>query len=69
MYKRADNTWTDPDLELQKDIPIWLYIYLLMRTGRDQLALEFVEFEKDLFVLSPNFPSYFKEYLSSSDRL
>ncbi|KAG1144978.1 hypothetical protein G6F37_006386 [Rhizopus arrhizus] len=69
MYKRADNTWTEPDLELQKDIPIWLYIYLLMRTGRDQLALEFVEFEKDLFVLSPNFPSYFKEYLSSSNRL
>lgn len=69
MYKNASNNWTEPNLELQSDMPIWLYLYLLMRIGREDIALEFVENKQDLFYLSPNFPSYLKEYLSSPDRL
>ncbi|CAO3666966.1 unnamed protein product [Rhizopus microsporus] len=69
MYKNASNNWTEPNLELQSDMPIWLYLYLLMRIGREDIALEFVENKQDLFYLSPNFPSYLKEYLSTPSRL
>lgn len=60
-----NGAWTDKLLEIQQDIPIWLYVYLLIRSGHPNLAVAFVDREVQSFYLSHRFPKYLKEYLSS----
>ncbi|CAO3703378.1 unnamed protein product [Rhizopus stolonifer] len=69
MYKRSDMGWTEPDLELQHDVPIWLYLYLLLRNGLDALVLDFVEVEGEALQSSPGFSAFMKEFLQSPRRL
>lgn len=61
--------WTDQSLEIQQDIPIWLYLYLLIRSGHPDLAVAFVDREVQSFYLSHRFPGYLKEYLSSPTKM
>lgn len=61
--------WIDDRLEIQAGIPIWLYLYLLIRTGNHTLALEFVQENPIAFSESPSFAIYLKEYFSSPENL
>lgn len=64
-----DSIWTDEKLEIQKKIPIWLFTYLLIRSGHYDLALNFVNENLASFNQSPQFPTYLKEYFSSPEKL
>jgi hypothetical protein len=61
--------WIDESLEIQAEVPIWLYTYLLIRSGHPDLALNFVNQEVQSFYLSHQFPGYLKEYISSPSKL
>lgn len=64
-----NSNWVDPTLEIEENYPIWLYLYLLIRSGHPDLALEFVNQNVHSFYKSPDFPAYLKEYLSSPQKM
>ncbi|KAI9255861.1 Nup93/Nic96-domain-containing protein [Helicostylum pulchrum] len=64
-----NSIWIDEKLEIQKNMPIWLYTYLLIRSGHHDLALNFVNENTVFFNDSPSFPTYLKEYFSSPVKL
>ncbi|KAG2230498.1 hypothetical protein INT48_009873 [Thamnidium elegans] len=64
-----NSIWIDETLEIQKNMPIWLYTYLLIRSGHYGLALNFVTENTAFFNDSVAFPTYLKEYFSSSEKL
>ncbi|KAG2205560.1 hypothetical protein INT47_005935 [Mucor saturninus] len=61
-------SWVDPMFEVDQEYPIWLFTYLLIRSGHSDLALAFVEKHVNSFHESPEFPPALKEYLKSSDK-
>ncbi|KAI9346684.1 nucleoporin interacting component Nup93/Nic96 [Pilaira anomala] len=63
------SVWIDDRFEIQTGIPIWLYLYLLIRTGNHKLALEFVQENPIAFSESPSFAIYLNEYFSSPENL
>ncbi|KAI9315892.1 Nup93/Nic96-domain-containing protein [Dichotomocladium elegans] len=65
---RKNAGWTDPRFEIVNDTPIWTYVYLLIRSGHDNIALEYVEDNKDLFSTEPRFIQYFREYVESPEK-
>lgn len=60
-----NSNWVDPMFEVDQDYPIWLFTYLLIRSGHSDLALAFVEKHVHSFYKSPEFPLALKEYLTS----
>jgi hypothetical protein len=68
--KEFGNNGLGEGLEYVNDIPIWLYLYLLIRCGKSDLALEFVLEKLALFQQSaPDFPRYLSEYLIAPNRM
>ncbi|KAI8880586.1 NIC-domain-containing protein, partial [Backusella circina FSU 941] len=60
----------DVGLEYVNEIPIWFYLYLLIRCGKSELALEFALENASIFQQSaPDFPRYLREYLSAPNRI
>jgi nuclear pore complex protein Nup93 len=65
-YKNS-NSWTYPHLEIHEKTPIWLFLFVLLRSGHPKLALKFVEDQRQAFSLHEGFSSYLTEYLLSPD--
>ncbi|KAI8338030.1 Nup93/Nic96-domain-containing protein [Chlamydoabsidia padenii] len=60
------NTWMGPQLEIVNDFPIWVCLYLLIRTGHISLAVSYVNDNFTCFQSrSPNFVRYFLEYTTN----
>lgn len=61
--------WTNTNLELANNQPIWARIYLLLRAGHSEEALAFAtENEHQLQKLEKGFLAYFKAWLDSPDK-
>ncbi|CDH53223.1 nucleoporin-interacting protein nic96 [Lichtheimia corymbifera JMRC:FSU:9682] len=65
---RKNSGWTDPRFEVVNDTPIWTYVYLLVRSGHEKLALKYVEENEQLFDTEPRFRHYFREYVDSPEK-
>ena len=64
-----NNQWLDPKLEIIGNQPIWAMIFILLRTGHSQEALEFAgENEESLNKSESDFLPYFKSWLDSPDQ-
>lgn len=67
VYKTADH-WMDDRLEIVEGIPIWAFVFLLMRSGHIDLASKFINDRPELFATERKFVSYFNEYTTAKDR-
>ncbi|CAO3621472.1 unnamed protein product [Cunninghamella echinulata] len=65
---KTGSDWTDPRLEIINDLPVWTYLFMMLRCGQDHFALEFIEEHAAWYKSEPNFVSYLKEYLTNPDR-
>ncbi|KAF7720998.1 hypothetical protein EC973_005635 [Apophysomyces ossiformis] len=65
---KKNSRWTDPNLEIVEETPIWTFTYLLLRSGHADLALDYVLNNRNLFQSEPSFVGYFEEYMSSPER-
>ncbi|KAI9482779.1 MAG: Nup93/Nic96-domain-containing protein [Benjaminiella poitrasii] len=59
--------WTDDRLEIVKGLPIWVFIFLLMRSGHLDLAAKYVDSHREMFVNDKKFVSYFEQYVNAED--
>ncbi|KAL4205897.1 hypothetical protein CU097_012532 [Rhizopus azygosporus] len=57
--------WRESRLEIVHGLPIWLFIYLLLRTGHAQVAADYIKENKDIFCFDKKFVAYFQEYMES----
>ncbi|ORE01528.1 NIC-domain-containing protein [Rhizopus microsporus var. microsporus] len=57
--------WRESRLEIVHGLPIWLFIYLLLRTGHTQVAADYIKENKDIFRFDKKFVAYFQEYIES----
>ncbi|KAK4050856.1 nuclear pore complex subunit [Microbotryomycetes sp. JL201] len=61
--------WTNQNLEIVSDTPVWARIYYLLRAGYTKEALTFAtENESQIQKLEKSFVAYFKAWLDSPDR-
>ncbi|GAA5803362.1 hypothetical protein HPULCUR_008841 [Helicostylum pulchrum] len=65
-YKTTSG-WTDGRIEVVNEVPIWVFMYLLIRSGHMDLAIKFVDSNGEMFASERKFVSYFKEYNSAKD--
>ncbi|KAI8371915.1 Nup93/Nic96-domain-containing protein [Blakeslea trispora] len=59
---KTSTGWTDDRLEIVEELPIWAFVYFLIRTGHLQIAAQFVEEQQALFFNERRFVTYFLEY-------
>lgn len=64
VYKTA-NGWTDDRFEIVDNLPIWVFIYTLIRSGRLDIAAKYVESNAEMFAKERRFVDYLKEYIDS----
>ncbi|KAI8097148.1 Nup93/Nic96-domain-containing protein [Halteromyces radiatus] len=65
---KKNSQWTDDRLEIVDDLPVWTFIFMALRSGQDELALEFIQHHPTLYRSEEQFVDYLKEYLSNPDR-
>ncbi|KAI8967645.1 Nup93/Nic96-domain-containing protein [Mycotypha africana] len=60
-------TWIYPNLEIDRNTstPIWLFLYVLLRSGLSQLALQYVKNHVESFHRTNQFPALFEEYIAN----
>lgn len=63
-----NSNWINPIIEVENNKPIWLFTYLLLRSGHADLALNFVEQHVNSYYKTPDFPQFLREYLSSPQK-
>ncbi|CAO3621971.1 unnamed protein product [Cunninghamella blakesleeana] len=66
VFKKGDR-WTDCRFEVINGTPIWINIYMLLRSGYISSAVKYVNENAYLFRSSPTFIKYFNEYTSHPD--
>lgn len=66
VFKTATE-WIDDRLEIVEGLPIWAFMFLLMRTGHLDLAAKFVNDRPELFSTERKFVTYFNEYMTAND--
>lgn len=64
VFKTATG-WTDQRLEVVEDLPIWVFIYLLMRSGHLDIAAKFVDHNREMFSSERKFVTYFEQYFNA----
>lgn len=64
IFKNA-NGWIDQRLEILEALPIWAYVYLLIRIGHMEVAHQFVDDHREMFASERRFIDYFHEYYNS----
>ncbi|CAA22495.1 nucleoporin Nic96 homolog [Schizosaccharomyces pombe] len=58
-----NGVWINPDLEIIQDVPIWAFIFYLLRCGFLKEAVDFTEENRDLFEkVAEKFPFYINAY-------
>jgi nuclear pore complex protein Nup93 len=60
---KTSNGWNDSRLEIVDDLPIWAFIYLLIRSGNISTAAEFIDTQREMFASERKFVPYFEEYI------
>ncbi|CAO3590331.1 unnamed protein product [Absidia cylindrospora] len=64
-FKKNDR-WTDDRLEIAHGTPIWVFVYMLLRSGHTSLAIKYVnDHLPDFKSRSPTFTRYFMEYMNA----
>lgn len=66
VFKTATE-WIDDRLEIDEGLPIWAFVFLLMRTGHLDLAKKFVNDHFQRFSTEGKFVAYFNEYMEAKD--
>jgi nuclear pore complex protein Nup93 len=64
---KTSTEWIDDRLEIIEGLPIWAFIYLLMRTGHLDLAAKFIHDHPEMFATERKFTTYFDEYMAAKD--
>ncbi|KAI9255322.1 Nup93/Nic96-domain-containing protein [Sporodiniella umbellata] len=64
VYK-TNSGWKEEKLEVVNDVPIWLFVFLLLRIGYIQAAVDYVRENRDAFQSEKKFFDYFQEYIES----
>ncbi|OBZ88811.1 Meiotically up-regulated gene 87 protein [Choanephora cucurbitarum] len=54
-------------LEVKDETPIWLFVYILVRVGKLDLAYEYVENRQAAFCQAPAFLGFLKEYVHADN--
>ncbi|ORZ06875.1 Nup93/Nic96-domain-containing protein [Absidia repens] len=63
---RKNDRWIDDRLEIAHGTPIWVYVYMLLRSGHTSLAIKYVnDHLSDFKSRSPTFTHYFMEYMDA----
>lgn len=62
---KTNSGWKEDGLEIINDVPIWLFIYLLLRIGHLDIAAKYVNENRDMFHLERKFIDYLQEYVES----
>ncbi|KAL9550891.1 hypothetical protein MBANPS3_004514 [Mucor bainieri] len=62
---KTNSGWSDERLEIVEDVPIWAFVFYLMRCGQLDLAAEFVDTHREMFASERKFVSYFDQYVKS----
>ncbi|KAI8970095.1 Nup93/Nic96-domain-containing protein [Mycotypha africana] len=68
VYKSSSSPgWINKHLELKEGKPVWVFIYHLLRSGQYELAMKYVNHNRELFTTERDFPLYFSEFMTSDD--
>lgn len=62
---KTTSGWSDPRLEIVDGLPIWVFIYTLMRSGHLDIAAKYIDSNIEMFASERKFINYFKEYVTS----
>lgn len=60
---KTSTAWNDNRLEIVDDLPIWVFVYLLIRSGHMSTAAEFIDTHREMFASERKFIPYFEEYI------
>lgn len=60
---KTTSGWTDDRFEIVDDLPIWVFIYILIRCGHLDIAAKYVESNIEKFASERKFGDYLKEYI------
>lgn len=58
-------TIPDNRTEVVDGLPIWVFIYHLLRSGNLDLATKFINSNGEMFASDRKFPIYFQEYITA----
>ncbi|GAN05672.1 NIC-domain-containing protein [Mucor ambiguus] len=62
---KTNSGWSDDRLEVVENLPIWAFVFYLMRCGHLDMAAEFVDTHREMFATERKFVSYFEEYVNA----
>ncbi|KAI8088019.1 Nup93/Nic96-domain-containing protein [Gilbertella persicaria] len=62
---KTSTGWVDDRLEIVDGLPIWTFVYLLIRMGHLTVAAKFVDDHREMFTSERRFVSYFEEYANA----
>lgn len=62
---KTNSGWSDDRLEVVEDVPIWAFVYFLMRCGHLDMAAEYVDTNREKFATERKFVSYFEQYVNA----
>lgn len=62
---KTSTGWIDDRLEIVNDLPIWAFVFYLMRCGHLDLAAKFVDGNREMFANDRKFVSYFEQYVNA----
>ncbi|EPB91877.1 hypothetical protein HMPREF1544_01170 [Mucor circinelloides 1006PhL] len=62
---KTNSGWTDDTLEIVDNLPIWAFVYYLMRCGHLDMAATFVDTHREMFAKERKFVSYFEQYVNA----
>lgn len=62
---KTSNGWNDDRLEIVDGLPIWAFLYLLIRSGNMSTATKFIDTNREMFASERKFVPYYEEFISS----
>ncbi|KAI8089516.1 Nup93/Nic96-domain-containing protein [Halteromyces radiatus] len=67
-FKRGSR-WIDDRFQIADGIPMWAYLYMLLRSGHPSLAIKYVnDHQQDFESAAPSFIKYFMEYMNHPEK-
>ncbi|KAI8979026.1 Nup93/Nic96-domain-containing protein [Pilobolus umbonatus] len=62
---KTSSGWADNRLEVVDELPIWIFIFLLIRSGHIDLAYKFMKDNEGMFHSDRSFITYFEQYMNA----
>lgn len=62
---KTNSGWSDDRLEIVDNLPVWAFVYYLVRCGHLDMAANFVDTHREMFAVERKFVSYFEQYVNA----